>query len=83
MQSDLSQTPQNREATNLALARHVAFASLFCSLVAILTALALDLTFLIPLLGVNAMAPFIDCNIHINPTKSVHISASMDVEKIV
>lgn len=51
MQSDLPRTPRNREATNLALARHIAFASLFCSLVAIVTALALDLTFLIPLMA--------------------------------
>ncbi len=51
MQSELPRTPQNREATNLALARHIAFASLFCSLVAIVTAIALDMTFVIPLLS--------------------------------
>ncbi|GEM_PF-4389265 len=51
MQSDLPRTPRNREATNLALARHTAFASLFCAVVAILVAVALDLTFLIPLLA--------------------------------
>ncbi len=58
MQSDLPRSPSNREATNLALSRHVAFASLFCSLVAIVTALALDLTFLIPLMaGQNVYNP--------------------------
>lgn len=50
MQYDLPRTTRNREATNLALARHTAFASLFCSVVAILVAVALDLTFLVPLL---------------------------------
>lgn len=51
MQEGLKRTPSNREATNLALARHTAFASLFCSLVAIVVAVALDLTFLVPLMG--------------------------------
>ena len=51
MQSDLPRTPSNREATNLALARHVSFASMFCSLVAIVVAVALDLTFLVPLMA--------------------------------
>lgn len=51
MQSELKQTPHNREATNLALARHTAFASLFCALVSIVVAVALDLTSLVPLLA--------------------------------
>ena len=50
MQHELPRTPENRAATNLALARHTAFASLFCSVVATLVAIALDLTFLVPLL---------------------------------
>ena len=51
MQSDLPRTPRNREATNLALARHTAFASMFCALVSIVVALALDFTSIIPLLA--------------------------------
>lgn len=58
MQSDLPRTPKNREATNLALARHTAFASLFCALVSIVVALALDFTSIVPLLaGKHAYNP--------------------------
>ena len=58
MQSDLPRTPHNREAAKLALTRHASFASLFCALVAIVVAVALDLTFLVPLLaGENVYNP--------------------------
>lgn len=61
MQEDLSRTSSNRAATNLALARHSAFASLLCSIVAMVTALALDLTFLVPLLaGAKVYSPVRD-----------------------
>ena len=50
MQSDLPRYPENRAATDLALARHTAFASLLLSVVAILVAVALDLTYLVPLI---------------------------------
>ena len=50
MQSDLPRSPQNREASNLALARHIAFGSMFLAVVAILVAVALDLTYLVPLI---------------------------------
>ena len=51
MQSDLARTSKNREATNLALARHLAFTSLFAAVVALIVALALDFTSLVPLLA--------------------------------
>ncbi|CAN5439269.1 hypothetical protein BH11ARM2_BH11ARM2_23150 [soil metagenome] len=50
MQSELPRTPANREAANLALARHTAFASLFAAVVALVVALALDFTTLVPLI---------------------------------
>lgn len=49
MQGELSRTPANRDATNLALARHTAFTSLFTAIVALVVALALDFTTLVPL----------------------------------
>lgn len=51
MQGDLSRTPDNRAATNLALARHLAFASMFGASVAFVVAVALDMTSLVPLLA--------------------------------
>lgn len=58
MQSELSQTPENRAATNLALARHTAFASMFGAMTALVVAVALDLTSLVPLMaGKNVYNP--------------------------
>jgi hypothetical protein len=58
MQTDLPRPPGNRIAAQTALAHHAAFASLFCSLVAMVTVLALDLTFLVPLLaGAQVYSP--------------------------
>lgn len=51
MQSDLARDPENRAATNLALARHAAFVSLFAATVATIVALALDLASLVPLMA--------------------------------
>ncbi|RYG25814.1 DUF998 domain-containing protein [bacterium] len=49
MQTDLPRPAKDNIVVKSALAHHAAFASLFCALVAIVTVLALDLTFLIPL----------------------------------
>lgn len=51
MQSELPRSPENRAATNLALARHTAFASMFGAVSAFVIALALDMTSLVPLLA--------------------------------
>ena len=61
MQSDLPRTQRNREVTNLALARHTAFASIFAAAVALIVALALDFTCIVPLLaGQNVYNPIRD-----------------------
>jgi len=58
MQTNLPRPTGNKIAAQIALAHHAAFASLFCALVAVVTVLALDLTFLIPLLaGAEVYSP--------------------------
>jgi hypothetical protein len=58
MQTDLPRPAGNKIAAQTALAHHAAFASLFCALVAVVTVMALDLTFLIPLLaGAQVYSP--------------------------
>ena len=53
MQSNLSRSPANRRATDLILARDTAFASMLAAIIALIVAVALDLTCIVPVLSGN------------------------------
>jgi hypothetical protein len=68
LQGDLSRTSENRESTHRALGHDLAFASLLAAVIALVVALALDFTTIVPLLAgkdtYNPIRDFLSYQVH-------------------